>query len=79
VEADAGATYGVAEDTPNTPAIGKVDTAHEQSEVGNMNRSLVLEAELVGALLVLAMDHCCGFVEKTAGGAVEAVEGAQDK
>jgi len=82
VEADAGATYVVAVDTPNTLAIGKVDTAHEQLEGGNMNRSLVVEAELVGALLVLAMDHCCGVVEKIAvGGAVEAVEdvGAQDK
>jgi len=72
VEADAGVTYIVVVDTLNTLAIGKGDNA--QLEMGNMNRSLVLKVELVAALLVLAMDHCCGIEEKIAvGGAIEAV------
>lgn len=84
VEADTGVPYGVVVDTLNTLAIGRVDIAHERLVLGNMNsKSLALEAELVGALLALAMDHCCGFVEKIAvgGGVVAEVEaeGAQDK
>lgn len=77
VEADTGVPYVVVVDTPNTPAIGKVDIAHERLVVGNMSSmGLVREAELVGALLALAMDHCCGVVERIA---VAEAEDAQDR
>jgi hypothetical protein len=81
-EADTGVPCVVVVDMANTPAIDKVDIAHEQLVVGNMSSmGLVREAELVGALLALAMDHCCGVVERIAvgGGVVVEVEGAQDK
>ena len=81
-EVDTGVPCVVVVDTPNTPAIGKVDIAHERLVVGNMSSmGLVREAELVGALLALAMDHCCGVVERIAvwAGVVAEAEGAQDK
>lgn len=80
MEVDTGAPNVVVVDTPNTLAIGMVDIAHELLVVvGNMNsKGLVREVELVGALLALAMDHCCGVVERIAA-AVAEVEGAQDK
>lgn len=43
MEAGTGAPYVVVVDTPDTPAIGKVDIAHERLVVGNMNsKGLVL-------------------------------------